>query len=194
MTVREIVHILDPKSYFDGSHSLRQVCRPVNFATDDVKGLCADLRDTFYSMKIAVGLAAPQIGIQLRALIINATKRDLPPDASEEEKRRDEIIVINPTILKMEGSAEPYNEACMSVPNRRGNVDRPGIVHVGFHNERGRYVRKVFSGFMARIALHENDHLNGVLYIDRLNDLSETFEDVYFTEENYAFLNRKKEC
>lgn len=156
--------------------AVRRTSIPVNFGEDDVQQMVADLRDTFRSSPIAVGLAAIQIGIDRRLFIANVTRDD---DSQE-------LIAINPVILEERGSKDKKFESCMSVPNWRSTVKRRDVVRIEFTDESGVSRQEEFRGFMARVILHEVDHLDGVLCHDRAEDGSDLQAFHFETPENYV--------
>jgi peptide deformylase len=176
--IRDVVRIMDKADLRGDHHALRAVSLPVDFARDDIGSLSCDLRDTFYSMKISVGLAAPQIGERKRALVINLDK----------ENRTKELLIINPTVRSVGGDPITKSESCMSIPNWRGPVERLSEVSVGYYNESGAHQELTARGFLARVLMHEIDHLNGVLYTDYISDLDILEAIDFYNPENYHYL------
>ena len=107
-----------------------------------------------------IGLAANQVDLPLQLFVINLAGR---PDEGEE------LVFINPVVSKPSGQAEA-DEGCLSIPEVEGNVLRPEKVHVSAFDLSGNEINETVSGLMARAIQHENDHLNGVLFIDRVSD------------------------
>ena len=142
-----------------GDENLRKVCRPV--AKFDLR-LWLLLRDMAETMRKAdgVGLAAPQVGILRRAVVIDVG---------------DGLVeLVNPEILHEEG-CQGGAEGCLSVPGRRGYVERPEKVRVRAQNRRGEFFEFDAEGLFARAVCHELDHLNGIIYLDKMDH--EIFED-----------------
>jgi peptide deformylase len=106
-----------------------------------------------------VGLAAPQVGVSKRIAIVN-------PEPKDDETL---ITMINPRIIAVSSETASFEEGCLSVPDIRGNVIRPTSIEVEYHDAEGREHRVEIDGIVARIMQHEIDHLDGVLFIDRLS-------------------------
>lgn len=145
MAIRKIVEIGDEK--------LRKVCKPVEKFDKRLQALLNDMADTMYKAE-GVGLAGPQVGILRRIAVI---------DVGEGLFK-----LVNPVIVEKEGEQTGL-EGCLSVPGRRGEVTRPNIVTVEYQDENGEPVTLRVSEFFARAVCHELDHLDGVLYIDKMN-------------------------
>lgn len=143
-----------------GSEVLRKVAEPVDEITDEIKKLVDDMLETMYAFE-GVGLAAPQIGISKRVIVIDTNPGNLASNP---------IIMINPKIVESEGqiSAE---EGCLSVPEIKGDVKRAEKVVVDGLNLDGEKVRIEATDLLARVFQHEIDHLNGKLFIDYLSRL-----------------------
>lgn len=132
---------------------LRKKCREVDTITDRMKLIVKDMIETMYE-KNGVGLAAPQIGILRKIFVI---------DAQDGEGIR---VFINPQILEAKGSQKDI-EGCLSLPGREKEVERANYVKVKALNENGEEFVLEGEGLLARAIQHENDHLNGILFIDR---------------------------
>jgi len=111
-----------------------------------------------------VGIAAPQVYISKRVIIVASRPNLRYPDAPEME----EVFMVNPEILSMSEQTVWGEEGCLSVPNERGQVERAQSIRVRYFTLNGEKVEAEFSGFPARIVQHEVDHLDGVLFVDRL--------------------------
>lgn len=134
-----------------GDKVLKEICQPVEKIDRKVRQLLDDMAETMYSANGA-GLAAPQIGVTLRLVVIDVG---------------DGLIeLINPEIVKYEGSVKD-TEGCLSIPDIWGEVERYSKVVVESLNRRGKKQRLVGEGLLARAFQHELDHLNGILFIDR---------------------------
>src|SRR3989344_8746003 len=154
--IRKVLQSSDPK--------LRRISKPVGKIDKKVLNLIQDLRDTLSVQKDpeGVGLAAPQIGKNLRLFLISY--------------KNVERVVINPEILKVQSTK--YNvqstkqseimEGCLSLPNFYGPLERAGYVKIKYLDEYGEEKIEEFKDFFAQIVLHEIDHLEGILFIDRL--------------------------
>ncbi|MDR0856023.1 MAG: peptide deformylase [Clostridiales bacterium] len=144
MAIREILKI--------GDEALRKVSRPV---TEFDARLGALLDDLLQTMRAAdgVGIAAPQVGILRRAIIVD-------------DGESGPIELVNPVIVKRSGSIRDA-EGCLSVPNRRGFVTRPKTIKVTYFDRAGTPMLMKTTGILARIVCHETDHLDGVLFVDK---------------------------
>ena len=147
MAVREILQF--------GDKTLKRVSRRVEAIDEEILSLAQDLKDTLYSTN-GIGLAAPQIGILKRAILI-----DLRDDSKP-------IILINPKIVKKIGKEEDI-EGCLSYPGYEGDVVRPKKVVVIGTELNGQDVEYTAVGLLAKAFCHEIDHLDGILYTDRAN-------------------------
>ena len=150
---------------YDGDDILRKKCKEVKEMTDRTRTLIDDMFDTMYEAE-GVGLAAPQVGILKRIVVIDCTGED-------------PIVLINPEIIETSGGQTGY-EGCLSVPNRRGIVTRPMYVKVKALNRDMQEVILEGEELLARAFVHEIEHLDGHLYVEKvegsLEDLSELEE------------------
>ena len=112
-----------------------------------------------------VGIAAPQVYISKRIIIVASRPNPRYPDAPEMQA----ICMINPEIIEQSEAYELGEEGCLSVPNERGQVERAQAVRVRYRTLQGEVVETTYEGFPARIVQHEVDHLDGVLFVDRLS-------------------------
>ena len=112
-----------------------------------------------------VGIAAPQIYVSKRVIIVASRPNPRYPDAPE----MDTVVMVNPEILEKSESTILGEEGCLSVPNERGQVQRAQSIKVLYHTLTGEVMESTFEGFPARIVQHEIDHLNGILFVDRLS-------------------------
>lgn len=141
-----------------GEPCLRKICKPVKDVNLRTKILINDMFDTMYEAN-GVGLAAPQVGILKRIFVV---------DCGDEEGNNDPHVFINPEILDRDGVQAGY-EGCLSVPGKSGMVSRPNWVKVRAFDENMEEFEMEAEGLMARCILHENDHLDGVVYVDRVD-------------------------
>jgi peptide deformylase len=145
--------LVDIKVY--GDPILRKKAKEVKKIDSKVANLVCDLVDTLYYYK-GVGLAAPQIGVGKRVIVVDVS-----------EKRNELIVLINPVVVAEEGE-ELREEGCLSLPGINAEVLRPKRVVVKGLNLKGEEIELSNDGFLARVLLHEIDHLNGILFIDRI--------------------------
>lgn len=136
-----------------GDETLRKKSRKVDRITDRIKILLEDMADTLHNTDDGIGLAAPQVGVLRRVVVI---------DMGDGVK-----YFINPEIIASEGSQES-TESCLSVPNVAGTVVRPEKVTVRAMNEKGEEFTLEADGLMAACLCHEIDHLDGILFIDKM--------------------------
>ena len=146
MALRNIRTIGDP--------CLNKVCREVNKITDKIRILVEDMLDTMYEAD-GVGLAAPQVGVLKRIVVIDIT-----------EEGDDPIVLINPVILETRGS-QTGDEGCLSVPERSGKVTRPQYVKIKAYNLDMEEFEMEGEDLLARAFCHEIDHLDGHLYTEK---------------------------
>ena len=149
-----------------GENVLRLIAQPIlqaEFATQALSQLVSNMHDT---MNERLGVAAPQIYVSKRVIIVASRPNLRYPDAPE----MDAIVMINPDILEAGGENIWGEEGCLSVPDQRGLVLRSEAVHVRYQTLTGEWVEQYFQGFPARIIQHEIDHLNGILFVDRLEN------------------------
>jgi len=144
------------------NEQLRQVARAVDVGPEGLEPYLQDiknLRDTFRAAHNCIGLAAPQIGIPLRIIIVDITL-----------KFTETYLMINPVIVKEGAEQQSVRDGCMSVRNGQWfeRTKRPKRLTVEWREESGAIRRQKFSGLLAAVIHHEVDHLNGVLFIDRL--------------------------
>ena len=144
-----------------GSRVLREKAAPVEAVTDDVRRLVRDMMDTMYDAE-GIGLAAPQVGISERILVV---------DVGDEDENREVHALINPVIVEFGKETEKASEGCLSIPGIEEMVNRPARVIVEALNPDGDPVRIEAEGLLARALQHEVDHLDGILFIDRLSSL-----------------------
>jgi len=150
---------LQTGDFFTKDTSLREPCKLVTEFNDSLKKDMAALLATFHSHKIAVGLAAPQVGIQSRVCVVNVSKNKALPNK----------LLINPKITRQSTQTETKFESCMSLPDVKGKVERSLSVKVEYEDEKGVRREIEAEGFLARVLQHEIDHLNGILYVDQMS-------------------------
>ena len=112
-----------------------------------------------------VGIAAPQVYVSKRVIIVASRPNPRYPDAPE----MDAVVMVNPEILEQSEVTVLGEEGCLSVPNERGQVQRAQSIKVLYHTLTGEVMESTFEGFPARIVQHEIDHLNGILFVDHLS-------------------------
>ena len=151
-----------------GDPRLLEQARPVErFDTPELHALLADMRDTMAHLSGA-GLAAPQIGVGLQVVIFGIAHNPRYPDAEEVPG----TVLVNPLLTPLSEEMEEDWEGCLSVPDMRGRVPRFTSARLECLDREGNAVDIVIKDFFARVVQHETDHLNGIVYLDRMRDLS----------------------
>jgi peptide deformylase len=169
MAIKEVLRMGDARLL----RAAHEVCA---FDTPELHGLLADMRDTMRAHD-GVGLAAPQIGVNLRVVIFGVGHNPRYPDAEPVP----ETVLINPAITPLDKAMEEDWEGCLSVPGMRGKVPRIKSVRYQGRDEYGALIDRTASGFHARMVQHECDHLDGILYPMRIRDFRQFgFTDVLF--------------
>jgi peptide deformylase len=153
MAIRDILTVPDPM--------LKKVSKPVAAVDDQLRALMDDMLETMYDAP-GIGLAAIQIGVPLRVIVM-----DISPREGEREPR----YFVNPEILWSSEETQPYEEGCLSVPDIYDEVERPSQVKLRYLNYQGETVEEDAEGVFAVCIQHEMDHLDGVLFIDHLSRL-----------------------
>jgi peptide deformylase len=153
MAKRPIILLPDP--------ILRETALPMERVDDTARRLLDDMLATMYDAP-GVGLAAPQIGVSRRVVVIDPSPKDSEPEP---------LSLINPEILAFGDERRLSEEGCLSIPEIFAEVERPAWVEVRYIDRNGKLVERRFEGRPAVIVQHEVDHLNGVLFIDHLSKL-----------------------
>ena len=154
-----------------GDPILKKDCEEIDENYPNLKQLISDMFETMYKAK-GVGLAAPQIGKNIRLFIVDGS-----PFAEDEDDPRAEGIenfkkvFINPIIEEEDGREWPFQEGCLSIPKIRENVSRKPDITVSFYDENWELKEESYSGYAARIFQHEYDHIEGILFTDYLSPL-----------------------
>lgn len=153
-----------PLAYYDDP-ILRKKAEPVTVITEDIKKLVEEMQETM-DICNGIGLAAPQVHHSIRLFIIREPiNKNTDKDKIEWGKVK---VFINPKISSPSAKTWKTSEGCLSIPNIYADVDRPEEITVEYTNIEGRVLKQRFSDWAARVILHENDHINGILFIDRL--------------------------
>ncbi len=145
--------------------ALKDVCSSVITFDAQLESLIRDLIDTMHSGPGSVGVAAPQIGVPLRVCVVDVAASKLGKN-----NNHGLLVMVNPEILKREGAAV-MREGCMSVPDYTGDVERATDITVRYQDGNGAFHEIEASGFEAVAIQHENDHLDGMLFLDRITSL-----------------------
>ena len=173
MAIREIIEVPDPR--------LKVISESVTQFDDELKTLVADMFETMYDAP-GIGLAAIQVGVPLRVLVIDLQPDD--PDAepevctahgghthSHQPVKREPRVFINPEILDPSEDLSVYSEGCLSVPDIYADVERPARIRARWQDLDGKAYDEEIEGLLATCLQHEMDHLEGILFIDHLSRL-----------------------
>lgn len=153
-----------PTRYY-GHPDLRMKAKPVETITPEIIKICEGMLAKMLSLDNCIGFAGPQLGIPLRIFVIREEKF-LPNDKFYFGPPE---VIINPVLTNPSKETETMIEGCMSLPGLHVEVTRPQSIHVRYQNMKGEFVEEELKDFRARMFMHENDHLNGVLFIDRMD-------------------------
>lgn len=153
MSIKPLVILPDPL--------LRKTSEPVTAIDEQVKALARDMFETMYDAP-GIGLAAIQVGVPLRMLVIDLSKEDEPKAPQ---------LFINPVVLESSDDRSLYEEGCLSIPDYYAEVERPASVRVSYVDGHGKEQEIQAEGLLATCLQHEIDHLNGVLFIDHISRL-----------------------
>ncbi len=153
-----------------GDPVLRKLARNITKEnTPNLSTLIADMYETMYNAN-GIGLAAPQIGLDIRLFIVDGS--DIGNEETGGEVMTDfKKVFINPQILQEEGEKWSFEEGCLSIPNVRENVNRHNTLKIKYIDENWVEHEETYSGMKARIIQHEYDHIQGILFTDHLSPL-----------------------
>ncbi len=164
MTVRPLIYLPDPL--------LRQTSKPIERVDADLLRLIDDMFETMHDAE-GLGLAAVQVGVPRRLLVLELPDREddegAPPQPGE--ARAEKIVMINPEILTKGSELRTHEEGCLSIPDVRIEIERPGSVRVRYMDREGKTRERAAQGLLATAIQHELDHLDGKLIIDFLSRL-----------------------
>ena len=156
MTQRRILTEPDP--------ILRKKCQPIEKVDDELRKLMDDMLETMYQAP-GIGLAASQIGILKRLVVI---------DISKDEKKNKPFFLVNPEIIFKSKQTSSFEEGCLSLPGQFAEIERPSECHIKFVDYHGKLRQLKAEGLLSTCIQHEVDHLNGILFIDYLSKLKKT--------------------
>ena len=165
-----------------GDDELRQNAKRISKVDNSIRNLAQEMLQSMYAAK-GIGLAAPQIGINKELLVI---------DVNFEDSAAEPLILINPEISDYGTTLNSYEEGCLSIPGVYLNVIRPSTIKLKFRDEMGRPRKMKADGLLARCIQHEMDHLNGVLFVDRVTsreDLNQELIKEGFNEKDVIPIN-----
>ena len=153
--------------HYLGDRVLRQPAKRIAKVDDSIRQLVKDMLQTMYSAD-GIGLAAPQVGVNKQLIVI-----DCEPDKPENPP----LVLINPKITRYSSQTCNSDEGCLSIPGVYLEVNRPEAIEVSFKDEQGKPRKLQTAGLLARVIQHEMDHLNGVMFVDRVEN------EIALTEE-----------
>lgn len=145
---------------------LRRKAEPIEKIEPRHEKLAADMTETMYDA-LGIGLAAVQVGVLERMIVVDV---EWARAEEGEEPPKDPTVMINPQVLDESAEDESYKEGCLSLPNIEGDVWRPKVVRFRYETLEGEIVERSADELLARCIQHEIDHLDGVLFIDRMSE------------------------
>ncbi|ETA50983.1 peptide deformylase [Ponticoccus alexandrii] len=138
---------------------LKKLCTEVDDVSDELRVLAADMLETMYEAP-GIGLAAPQIGVLSRLIVLDCVK--------DEAEAPRPLVMVNPRVVASSDERNVYEEGCLSIPDQYAEVERPKVVDVEWMDLNGALQKETFDGLWATCVQHEIDHLDGKLFIDYL--------------------------
>jgi len=152
--------------YIYGQRVLKQVATTIDQSYDGLDELINNIWETMYNAK-GIGLAAPQIGRSIRLFVVDTTQIE----GDEKDFKGVKSVFINAERIGETGDKWEYEEGCLSIPDIRGDVERPEILHLRYLDETFTVQEKIFEGINARVIQHEYDHIEGVLFTEHLKPI-----------------------
>lgn len=149
-----------------GHPNLRKISVEITPEYPGLQQLITDMWETMY-FSVGVGLAAPQINKQIRLFVIDAS----PYEEDKPETKDFKKVFINPKIVEEKGEEWAFSEGCLSIPDIHEDVLRKSDIHLTYYDEQFNFHDEWFTGMLARIIQHEYDHLEGVLFVDKIHPL-----------------------
>jgi peptide deformylase len=168
MAVRRILTIPDSV--------LRKQAKAIERVDDELRKLMDDMLATMYDAP-GIGLAAPQIGISRRLIVMDPAKEDAPSTP---------LVMVNPEILERSAELRLHEEGCLSIPDFTAEIERPARTRVSYLDRAGKQQEMELEGIWSTLVQHEIDHLNGVLFIDYLSRLKRDMVVRKFTKQRRA--------
>jgi peptide deformylase len=163
-------------------HPTLRVCsKPIRRVDKQLRDFASQMLDLMYEAE-GVGLAANQVNLPLRIFVANP---------SGERGSGEELVLINPELQRPKGN-ETAQEGCLSLPGIYGNVKRPKQVHLTGFDLKGNPIERTVDGFLARVLQHENDHLNGVMFFDRMTEEAKRELDDQLLEMETVYESKQK--
>jgi peptide deformylase len=153
MAIREILIAPDPR--------LKATCKPVERVDGEIRRLMDDMLETMY-VAPGIGLAAPQVGVPVRVIVVDVAREDEPPQP---------LRMANPELLWVSDEDAVYNEGCLSLPEHYADVARPARCRVRYLDHENEIREIEADGLLATCIQHEMDHLDGILFVDHISAL-----------------------
>ncbi len=156
-----------------GDPVLRKEAEAISADYPQLKEIIENMWETMYNAS-GVGLAAPQVGMPIRMFMVDTEPFSDDPDLSQEEQKElagFKQCFINARIIEETGDEWAFNEGCLSIPNVREDVFRPETVTISFQDEKFENHTQTFNGLVARVIQHEYDHIEGILFTDKISSL-----------------------
>jgi peptide deformylase len=155
-----------------GHPALRKVAEPISQGHPGLKEIISNLYETMYAAS-GVGIAAPQVALSIRLFVVDGTPMER--DGREmEELQGWKKVFINPEMIEEKGEEWAFEEGCLSIPDVREDVYRPGVIRLRYHDEHFKVHEEEFTGLKARVIQHEYDHLEGILFVDHISPFRKT--------------------
>lgn len=174
---------------------LREIALPVpleDISSPKIKKILADMKKALASQNDGVAIAAPQIGASLRIFIISGKVIAYTKGEDEEKHHYEDMVYINPVIVKRSREKRLMEEGCLSVRYLYGKVNRSQKVQIEAYDEKGNFISRGGSGLLAQIFQHETDHLDGILFIDNAVEI-EDIPPEEFAKRNISDKSKKHE-
>ena len=159
--------------YGYGESVLRKKAQQITKDYPELETLIANMYQTMYNAQ-GVGLAAPQVGLPIRLFIVDTVPFSESDDLSKEEKdqlKKLKKTFINATIVQESGDRWIFNEGCLSIPDVREDVARLDQITIEYYDESFNFHKETYSGIAARVIQHEYDHIEGILFVDKISTL-----------------------
>lgn len=149
-----------------GHSVLRKVARDIDENFENLEEFIEDMFETMNDSE-GIGLASPQVGKDIRLFVVDAS----PLEEDEPELKDFRKVFINPQIVERTGDKSNFNEGCLSIPNIREEVIREPEIRIHYYDENFKFYDEVYQGVASRIIQHEYDHLDGILFTDKVSPI-----------------------
>ena len=156
--------------YAFGHPVLKKKAIDVALDTNILTPIITDMYETMYHCK-GVGLAAPQVGLSIRLFVIDSSKLNDDDERKDKSEEGIKEVFINAEMIEERGEIISLEEGCLSIPNIYGHVEREKTIKIRYYNAKLELQEKEFTGFTARVIQHEYDHIEGILFVEKLKPL-----------------------